>query len=455
MNNNKLIIALLLSIVISLMYLDLPTLIFVLLILGIVIFVISIFNIEGVILVITLSRATLDCLRDVFRIGPINITSFFSIFIILFGIVYFCLRMRSIKYLNIFMPILIFLGICFASIFYSPSKTGSIEEFIRIASYVTLSLLIANVFNTKEKIKRFIKYYFGSLIIPLAVGFYQYFMKSGLSYYGYNRLYATLQHPSSYVKYLNIFLIICSVFMIMSNKTNKSKKWCYCLFIILLFQIFATFTRAGWIEAVIGLCLIFWFTRRRSLIIAVLAGVVILFSLPFVKERFSSEIKYFHTNTIELPAEAYLQGSIKSRFQFNEFLFKKMFIKSPLSGTGIGSFYYYYAPEYFGIQIESHGDLTKLLGEVGIIGTMLFIFGMARIGYFIFIKLKYVKDYLLYNIMLSAVCLIILRIFIQNFDAELRLVLVQWYYWSLYGIALACSHIYGEEEAKENISRNC
>jgi len=413
--------------------------------LAILFFTLSLLNIEKALLIITLSRTALDCLREISRVTigsfPLNITGFFSVFIILLGIVYFIFEKREINFARLFLPLFIFIGICIISIFYSPNKAGSIQELTRLVSYYVLALLIADVFNTKLKIQRFIKFFMCALIVPLSVGFYQLFFSSGLMYYGYNRLYGTLRHPSSYGKFLVMFLVIVLTFLIFKERTKKGKIINLLLLIILSLQIICTFTRVPWVESFIGIFLLWVFSRKRVVLFLLISAAILFMSTPPLKGRFTQELRHSSSFSAELVSPTNLTGSYKSRFLFNEFSFKEMFLKSPLFGKGIGSFFYYYSPRIFKEEVDTHGDLMKLLGEVGLIGTIAFFIGLLRIGKFL-LKIKdKIRDPYLYSVIVSILCIFGVRLFGFIFDAELRLVIVQWYFWSLCGIALACSKL--------------
>jgi O-antigen ligase len=402
---------------------------------------ISLANVEAVLLYTILLRSSLDGLRNILRLpgSSANITSFFSIFIILFGFLYFIQKLGKVKHLKLFSPFLLFSLFGFISIFYSPNHWGSFEDWVRIFSYYVLAILIANTFDTRAKIVRFIKFYFGALVLPLIVGMFQFVLHKGANIGGFNRVYGTLQHPSSFVKFLNIFLLIIFVFILFKHKNRRLFGW---LFLLLVFEVVVTFTRAGWLEVFISLMVVLWITKKRKWIFALFLCLCVFASLPFVRERFLSELKPISASTISVPADSVLEGSLRGRFTFNKYVIENMFMKSPVFGKGLGSFFSYYAPRVYGYQTESHGDITKVLGELGLIGTAFFITGFFVLMRFFIKNLRAIDDQFLYELVLAATALIITRFIIQAIDAELRLVLVQWYYWAFYGVAIACIYAY-------------
>jgi len=414
-------------------------------------------NIENSLLIITLLRASLDVFRDVSRISfgsiSLNITGSFSLLIICLGIIYFLLNKNKITFFRLLLPLFIFLVICALSIFYSPHKVGSLQELVRLSSYFILAWLIADVFNTKQKIQRFMGYFIGALVIPLTVSFWQHFANAGSLHNGYNRLVGTLRHPSSYGKFLVLYLIIFLVFLIFRTQGNKIKNLSLVSIGVLFFQIVYTYSRSVWIQSFIGVFVLCVLTRKKALIF-ILVGLIVVFSTtPLLKNRFKQEISN-SSDSFDIFNSEKLSGSNKSRFEFNEFALKEMFFKSPLFGKGIGSFYYYYSPRKYGVSFETHGDLTKLLGEVGLLGTLTFYYGMLNlIKYFHRAKII-CKDPFCLKIIISFLCLLYIQLFAYFFDANIRLVITQWYFWSFCGLAMACSKIGGSNEIDLKYNKN-
>ena len=417
---------------------------------GFFIFCISLLNMEKTILVVTVLRASFDLFRETARIGAgigsLNITGFLSVLIICYGVVYFVFSKRPIKYLHLFSFLLCFLVVCFLSIFYSPAKIGAIEEVIRFLSYFTLAFLVGHIFNTKAKIVALIYALCLSLIVPLSVGFYQLFAHAGYIYGNYNRLYGTLQHPSSYGKFLILFFV-GSIVYLMSRKTKKEQILTNVIFPLVVCQIIFTFTRAVWVECFLSMFILWRLTGKKLFLYFLMCGFFVFLVSPTLKGRFTEEIVSGYGGTVSNVSE--LKGSYKGRLTYNKFVLSEMFAVSPLIGKGIGSFYYFYAPTYFGLLHEVHGDFCKLLGETGLIGSFFFFLGFIKLLSF-FVKQFYLSvDPFMRRTLLIVSCVMVLQLFGFFFDAELRLVTVQWYFWTICGIGLACIDINERELSRQ------
>lgn len=343
-----------------------------------------------------------------------------------------------------FYPVLgIFLALTAISFFYSITPGKTIEEVIRLLSVVFFSSSCLLLVNSKKTFYRLLNAILLGVIIPSIVGFWQYFTDTG--WYDWtmqhNRIQGTMVHPNSFGYYLLSMIPIS--FALYKDKINEKRKYIYLFLIfILLFLIFATFSRGAWI-CLLVIIFTYAIIKNRALILIILIASLLAYSfVPMVTER---------VNDIFDPS---VDSSLTGRLN----TYKRSlpaFSAAPILGHGFGSFeainLEYNEEAIYYTFLESHNDYLRMLIELGIVGFVFYVLIFITLLYdLIRTYLKLDKDNYLKIYYLGAILIWICAIIIAMGDNFLRTVPLQYSLWGFACIVIAMNRI--EDVKTKNIN---
>lgn len=183
----------------------------------------------------------------------------------------------------------IFLLIGVASMAYSPDRSVSIADFLRLVTVGIVFNYCAVFFGEEKRLRVLLWCVLGSSLIPLACGVYQFFSQSGLSELGFNRIYGIFVHPAVFSQFLIGIFFITLYLVGVYRRDEWQKHFLRSFLAVVCAALVATFSRTSWIALCLGF-FIYAFMRTRGsrkayyLLIAV---VVIALLMPVLGERFS------------------------------------------------------------------------------------------------------------------------------------------------------------------------
>lgn len=343
------------------------------------------------------------------------------------------------------------------SLYYSIDKAGSFEEIVRLISIVGICPLVYEVTRNERDLKRFLKFYGLSVIVPMLVGFTQIlFFRDEITYYGYPRVIGTFNHPSAFGDYIVLFCIffLGFFFYFVEKKKFKTKRKITLILLLLGALLFLTFTRGSWLGFVLVTLLMTFVKNKRFFFkYLITLSIILLVLSPFIIQRLLGEVGNTGVQVVDIGGNLEVTGSYASRLTFTLYAINNMFLDSPITGKGLGSFFYHYAPLNFHIQVETHNDLAKILGETGIIGGILYLgifFYLIKASYKLY---KRKSDPLSKTIYLIAFTMSVFMLYSGLTNASLRLLPVQFYFWTFIGIAFSLTKgsILSDSSVKETI----
>lgn len=274
-------------------------------------------------------------------------------------------------YMGIFLTILFL--IMLISVSYAVDKRLALSESLRFLSYIILYFIIKYFIKSKENINGIIDSYIFIVAFISIISLIQYFTGFGLDHkfvYQYgnsvvrDRIAATLENPNN----LGAFLVIGlfpSIMLMLKEKINKKKLIYIGLILVILFDIFATYSRNAWIGVLIGCIVLAVIYSWKVLIGLGGIGVVTLF-VPQISSRLISALSTSsNSDRIKL-----WQTAIK------------MFKDHPFTGVGNGNYvtlYDTYVNKYPELKyadyshFPSHNSYLKVASELGIFGLIAFI----------------------------------------------------------------------------------
>jgi hypothetical protein len=237
-------------------------------------------------LLIILSRASLDVLLDNTRFGSFGLGALLNALVIFMAVI--AVIEHPIPARKVFRQTwLLFLLIAFLSVFFAPEKLIALKYFLVLLSFASTFVLAIVLINSEEDYGRWIKAILLSSIIPVLYGFID------LATGGYNgqqseglRISSTFSHPNVFAFYLVLMISL-------SFYCYKAKASFIPVFIrrtlpiyifILLALLVLTKTRTAWVSCAAFFTMYAFFYERKYLLYILLAPVV-AFMIPEVRDR--------------------------------------------------------------------------------------------------------------------------------------------------------------------------
>lgn len=276
----------------------------------------------------------------------------------------------------------LFVGLCAMSLIWSyNSEQTFIEARIMLEIAVISNLLIAFL-DSKDKLVSVYKYlvYAGVLyIIRLAFEF-------PLSSWLAGRLGNDGNFNSNRIGLYLTISALCAFYL----AQEKNKKVFYILFPIFGFVIMLTGSRKAFLMLLIGVALLFYLNKVKTIskkvlsipivIVILVLGFYLAINVPFLYEILGHRVESMIS--LLTSSESGLDYSSKIRSEMIE-TGKALFVDRPFMGYGIGSY-----SKLSGFGVYSHNNYIELLVGLGIIGTVLYY----SIIIYIIIKLFKVRN---------------------------------------------------------------
>jgi len=381
------------------------------------------FNMKYALFLLLFMRPVSEHFTDVYfslpKVGQmLNFTSVISILIIIAGSLYLLINKPDILHHPLSKPLIAFVAVTFFSILFSTDKRDSLEAWLKVLSIFIVFLIAQNVIKEKKDLKQLAGVILASVIVPIAVAFYQLFTGTGnTETEGFVRVFGTFTHPLMLANYTLLVSMIILVFAL-GSKDRNLKLASYLVFVPLGIIFFNTYARGAWLT-LIALLIILSVLKYRQLLVVlpVLLIIVALFSSGNIASRFE-----------DLSSDGAAQGKYYANsLESREALWQKnftLFLTSPVVGNGFGS-------SRRLVHEETHNDYLRVLTETGILGFIAYLwllFAMVTTGWKSY---KESSDKYLNNFSL-AFFLIAVAYLILSLEGNILINgAFQWTFWSL------------------------
>jgi O-antigen ligase len=369
-------------------------------------------------------------------------SGFINVSIVLIGFVYVV-----VKKVNIFSDMLsrfivLFLVYCLISCLWANDIALGLKYFVRLCSPISICLIVREEFKNQLSFYRLIDFILLCSIIPISLACYQFFVNFG-HYYRLNSLFG---HPNPFSFYLIALLPLCYV-EIFRSKRFINKTGFVILLMLMISFLSLSYCRIAWIAFFFQVIILFTLEKKRSPLIIILFGLLLLSSLnwDFFYERINESS--FDSGT----------GSVKWRFLVWDRVWTE-FLKKPFFGYGLRA-HFSLLKSYFGIDTSIHNTYLELLYDLGVFGVSLFVAIITQLfssGFKIF-KESLSKPKALFVQDESSLVLI----YLCNFVAFLIILvsdnLLEYYDVVVYfGLSFIVPHIMNQKEKadEKNICRN-
>lgn len=304
----------------------------------------------------------------------------FSALAILFFLIKKILLRQGIVKTRLNLAILVYVIVCFISIFISTNSQISFRSFLgKILQQVALFFAVAETINTERRIKIFTYISFSSYLLLGIDGIYQYFTHKDFirnrPYFGIPRIHATFSSANDYGCYLATAIpFTLSCFFARFNFKKLLRFLFMALFMLLFVCLILTVSRGAWF-ALIAAALFMSIWIRALGIIFLLFGITIIiahqFFFPYLKERLQNLFIFFDPSSLD--RKMIWQAAWK------------MFMANPLMGLGLGTFMFnferFVTKDYPYTIPYAHNCYLQMAAETGVIGLVSFLAILALFFY--------------------------------------------------------------------------
>lgn len=244
------------------------------------------FNRYALLLLIMLSRASLDVILESTRLGSFGLGAVLNALIIIIALIAIFERPNPVQKV-IRQTWLIFLIIACASIFISPVKFIAVKSFLALLSYASIFAVAIVVIKNEEDYGRWMKVILFSSILPVIYAFVD-IAKGGYHAQASEgfRISSTFSHPNVFAFYL--VLIISLGFYFYKTKAEYIPVFIrrvlpvYILLLIALLVL--TKTRSAWASCFAFFAL-YAILYERKYLVYILLSLVIALMIPEIRDR--------------------------------------------------------------------------------------------------------------------------------------------------------------------------
>lgn len=382
-------------------------------------------------------RSSLDIFTNL-SIGPLkfNIPAFWALVVLLVGILYFLLRWKIASHpiSKIFAVWIAFLIIpaLISFINFGPLGGLAAREFVRVFTMFFIFNLFFNLPKTQD-MQNVISYLFLSLIIPVVVSLYQVITGTGLYIEQLNiyRAYGTFAHPNSFALFLVLFITL-SIWMLIKT---KNKIW-YMAIIVQLVCLVFTFSFSGFLLLILVfsfLVLKLKISQKLLLGISIVSFLFIFINTNEFKIRWERIKKIDLKRTIE-------QQEVVDSFTWrvvNWMNLFNMWKEKPILGYGLQSVEIinpWKTTE--GVGYGAHNDYLKFLVETGLIGFLIYLIFVVKVGCILYKEVKDCKQKELQFLLYILFSFFVSHQIVSGVDNYITVTAFQVYYWAILGLSL-------------------
>ncbi|MDI1360972.1 O-antigen ligase family protein [Methylotenera sp.] len=329
------------------------------------------FDRYSLLLLIMLSRASLDVLLDNTRFGSFGLGAVLNALVIFMAII--AIIQHPIPARKVFCQTwLSFLLIALMSIFFAPEKLTALKYFLVLLSFASTFVLAIVLIKSEEDYGRWIKAVLLSSVIPVIYGFID------LANGGYNgqeseglRISSTFSHPNVFAFYL-VLMISLSFYCYKTKAAYISvfiRRTLPIYIFILLALLVLTKTRTAWVSCAAFFTMYALIYERKYLLYILLAPIL-AFMIPEVRDRL-----------LDLG-----QGNqVINYSKLNSYAWRKLIWHDGLSFMSRSHYFFGYGLEAFkersvdfftmsgGKKMDAHSVYVQLFFETGIFGLVTYI----------------------------------------------------------------------------------
>ncbi len=388
------------------------------------------------------ARSSLDIFHEMsFSIGwlsRINPASILALFIIMGGLVYILTHIKRRKFqFDIILEMLLFwqVSLLFWAILapFNVPHSGSvvIRELVRSFTILMIYFLVFN-YATPENYRRYVRYIFISLVVPMALGFYQIVTRSAPA----DRIYGTLPCSNAFGFYLVLFINLT----LWRCLVSKRKVFWALLLVLQVILLARTLSTTAIILLLFSALL--WLLRVRRSIWIVLVIVLVFMAFPSIRTRVYNRVqrKISQWEIVFLDREG---GKLPIRYVIWRGLIEK-WKEQPILGYGLSTltavnptpvpvaarYPVGYPKETEPVPAAAHNDYLRYLVELGVVGLSVYLFFLVMVGRRLLALYKVAKSQETKNLAYAVLVVFIAYLigsFVQNYAGATAF---HFYFWA-------------------------
>jgi len=256
------------------------------------------------------------------------------------------------------MFLMLYLFVNFISFALNPKVAviDSISEIFRFLSFLAMYLLGRAFFKSHPKRDLILASYVISVICIDAIGYCQ--LASG-SFHTSRKVLAiqgTFDHPNMYANFLNLANLACIYFLLQKKYVTINS----IIIVLNVFLLFNTYSRMAIAVCALMILILALVYRKQSVyvfLLVVMVGLFIVYKHPHIIDFWAHRFSTIGDPNAIIESRSYIFTSLI-------YLFKQ----NLLIGIGPATFY----PHYY--HVMPHNELLRNLAEVGLLGTIPFVF---------------------------------------------------------------------------------
>ena len=254
--------------------------------------------------------------------------------------------------------LLLFLVAGGLSVLGSRNHQGSALEFLRIASAVTMLIVLERIMVDRKTVKRVLAACILASVVPGFVAVTQLAGGGGVfTAGGYSRVRGTFVHPNPYALFLTFTLILaCAMFF---QTPRKLRPWLALLMAGDAIALLLTYTRTGWLATIVGVFVLCALNKKLPQFFAV-ALVVGILALPLAIGRLSDLGRLQRSNGTAGNSLIWRVGYWTQILPLAD--------RNPITGIGLKQ-----TQASLVEQKEPHNDFIRAYVETGVLGFIAYL----------------------------------------------------------------------------------
>lgn len=275
----------------------------------------------------------------------------------------------------------VYLLVCFISVFTSSNLRISLQNFLgKPMTAVALFFAVDEFLSSERRVKNLLYILFSSAFILGVDGIYQNFTHKEFirhrHYYDIPRIHAAFINSNGFGCYLVMAMVFISSFIFTKTCRFKVRIILSALFILLSVCLVLTVSRGAWMAFLFSMLFMSIWIRALMvilLVIGIVLGITKNLYFPFLKDRLNNFFAFFNNSYIGADRRAIWPAAWR------------MFLSSPWTGVGIGTFMFnfrkFVAGNYIHGSPYAHNCYLQMAAEIGIIGLVPFLIALALYFY--------------------------------------------------------------------------
>ncbi|HVX44263.1 MAG TPA: lipid II flippase MurJ [Mycobacteriales bacterium] len=336
---------------------------------GLAMVVLAMARLEWFVLVVLATRSSMDAIK--FGQGTSLASPASILALMMFGTVGVWLLVQHltaaerVRWSPALRAVVGFAAVALIGIATSEHPAASAVEWLRLASAAPMLLIVERIARDRASSARVLGACFVSILVPVVVAAGQ--IATGRGFFvasGFDRVRGTFLHSNPFAIFLVLLLVMAAaVLPIVSGRWRIAAIGVLALGAPALLE---TYTRTGWIGAVVGIVVVGWFGARKLLGALIALMIVVVIAVPSVTNRFSDLGSGEQDNGTT-------SNSLSWRFQYwTEAL--DLSEESPISGDGLKA-----VAETTTTAKQPHNDYVRAYVELGVAGLFAYLFMLTQL----------------------------------------------------------------------------